>query len=244
MERGGYQEFLLLFLMLSEWWIFLKRIWSKGKSGGRACLLLNLGIAELITVLLTVGVLWWTGEMTEIPSKTGTDVSAFGDWSVLKAVVAGYVRLAVIMLILVVKEKRYRRWFGTVPVIVALFQILLTGSYLWVCETVDGVAIGLISVMLLACILIDTMLLKVADNMVRIEQEEKKLLGLETQRKQELLFYEKDSQYVKKLRMVQHDFANQMQILYHLVESGENREVIDKMAASAEARLKEIILEK
>ena len=244
MERGVCQGFLLFFLMLSEWWIFLKRIWRKGKSGGWACLLLNLGIAEFITVLLTVGVFWWAGEMAEIPVKTGKVVSAFGDRSILKAVVAGYVRLAVIMLILVVKEKRYRRWFGTVPVIVALFQILLAGSYLWVCEKVDGVTIWLILIMLLTCILIDTMLLKIADNMVRIEQEEKKLLGLETQRKQELLFYEKDSQYVKELRMVQHDFANQMQILYHLVKSGEDWETIDKIAASAEARLKEITLGK
>ena len=98
--------------------------------------------------------------------------------------------------------------------------------------------------MLLVCILIDTILLQTFDNIVRIEREEEKLLGLELQRKQELLFYEKDSRYVKELRMAQHDFANQMQILYHLVESGEDWETVDKIVASAEAQLKEIILEK
>ena len=110
--RESYQGFLLLFLTLSEWWIYLRRIWEKSKKRRCVCLVMYMSIAEAITALLVAGMFWQADAIGRTLEETG------------------YVRLAVIMLILVIKEKRYRRWFGTLPFIAAVFQILLAGSYL------------------------------------------------------------------------------------------------------------------
>lgn len=120
---------------------------------------------------------------------------------------------------------RKRRWgiflgFMLIPV----YQACLTVGFFRMCtdftESVAMTGYGII----FFNVILDGVILYLLEGIFKKLDREEELQALEEQRRQEYVYYEADSQYVNEMRLMRHDFANQLQTAYSMMDEPESVE--------------------
>lgn len=111
--------------------------------------------------------------------------------------------------------------FEKVLVTVPLLQTIL--FLLFFCDGYDTWMKWVYLVILLA---VDLMVCIVLKEQKHMREKRKRLSLLYQQRERELEYYEQVTEYLHQMRVVRHEFANQMQVVYDLLEhEGDSKEI-------------------
>ncbi len=122
---------------------------------------------------------------------------------------------------------RKRRWgifwgFMLIPVYQAC---LTTGLFRMLGDFTSSVAMTGYGIIFFNLVL-DGVVLYLLEGIFKKLDREEELQALEERRRQEYAWYEADSQYVEEMRLIRHDFANQLQTAYSMMDNPENTEKV------------------
>lgn len=194
--------------------------------------------AEAITVMLTTLLQKRTDTYLEATLKLYVN----SEISVISRQLANIVVMVLIVFLLIGKGligRRLHNWKNYLLLLaIPVYQIILCIVYFLFCGTVLTVPIIVVGyLMAIFSILIDFAVIIVIENMnERIDREEE-LSGLETVRKQELVYLEQSMQQTEALRLVRHDLGNQLQTLSAMLEEKTERNIIMGMFKEVKDRI-------
>ena len=120
-----------------------------------------------------------------------------------------------------------------------VYHVLVGAGYFMLCNdfTERIAAIGLL--MGIFSILLSFMVLHFLDSILKKSAMQQEVKGIEIQQKREYVFFEKESQQVEQIRLIRHDFVNQLQVAYRMMDEPENVEKVKKMLADMKKNLEE-----
>ncbi len=134
-----------------------------------------------------------------------------------------------------------RRWiFFWGFMLIPIYQACLTYGFFLMCVDFSGkialVGIGIIS----SNVALDGVVLYLLEGIFKKLDREEELQALAERRRQEYSYYEMDSQYVEEMRLIRHDFANQLQTVYSMMEEPENSERAKELLAEIRERIGDV----
>ena len=86
-----------------------------------------------------------------------------------------------------------------------------------------GLAMGILN------LLLDGSVLYLLEGLFRKLEKEKELQILENKRKEEYEYYKSSAEAMEQFRLIRHDFANQLQTAYGMMDEPENAEKVKKL---------------
>lgn len=136
----------------------------------------------------------------------------------------------------VIEKKRLKGWgfYLTIPA----YQVILLVMYYGVCRdyTANVAYLGMgITVMGMA---IDLIIMYFIENMKKKVEAEERYSKLYAHRQYELNYYKMTNQYLEEMRVVRHEFQNQLQTAYIMMEQGQQKEKIQQILERANQQLK------
>ncbi len=152
---------------------------------------------------------------------------------ILSSMPSGVVDMTLVLIYLCLIQKR--RWgvfwgFMLIPV----YQFCLTIGFAVISgDYSERTALRLLGLICFSTVLNFVVLYLLEGIFKKLDREEE-LQALEWQRRQEYDWYEKDSRYVEEMSMLRHDFANQLQTVYAMMEEPENAEKVKTMLQDME----------
>lgn len=133
---------------------------------------------------------------------------------------------------------RFGGLFETGLVLVNGIMFLLLVKYYDACRgyTANVAYLGMgITVMGMA---IDLIIMYFIENMKKKVEAEERYSQLYAQRQYELNYYKMTNQYLEEMRVVRHEFQNQLQTAYIMMEQGQQKEKIHQILERANQQLK------
>lgn len=124
--------------------------------------------------------------------------------------------------------------------ILFLYQILLLGIFITSHEKISIDLLFISALFLIVGIVIDSVVFYVSHNIQKKLEMDEELKKLYQYREQETALYQKIQLQLNQLREQRHEFANQLQTAYIMLEQGASPEVITKYLESLEADYKKI----
>ncbi len=120
------------------------------------------------------------------------------------------------------KKRRWRIFLGFM--LIPVYQTCLTAGFFIMCgDFTESTALAGFGIILFN-LLLDGVILYLLEGIFKKLDWEEELRMLEEQRRQEYVYYEADSQYVNEMRLMRHDFANQLQTAYSMMDEPESVE--------------------
>lgn len=128
---------------------------------------------------------------------------------------------------IVVDKKKMTSWI--LYLIIPTYQMILLFMYFSVCQNyaIETAFLGM-GITVIA-VLIDLLLVYFINGMEQKLEIEEKLSALYQQRQYELDYYKMTNQHIEEMRTVRHDFQNQLQTAYIMMEQGKSREKIEQL---------------
>lgn len=128
---------------------------------------------------------------------------------------------------IVVDKKKMTSWI--LYLIIPTYQLILLLMYYSACQkyTIEVAFLGMgITVM---GVVIDLLLMYFMNGMEQKLEIEERLSVLYQQRQYELDYYQMTNHHIEEMRTVRHDFKNQIQTAYIMMEQGKSREKIEQL---------------
>lgn len=113
-----------------------------------------------------------------------------------------------------------KRWFKEyfLFIIIPVYQMIIFMVYYSSCETIDAASIMIGWFLYLFGLFIDGAIWYLISGMVKKIQMEKELRELYQKRQEELAYYMMVNSHMEEVRQLRHEFANQLQVIYGLLE--------------------------
>lgn len=124
--------------------------------------------------------------------------------------------------------------------ILFLYQLLLLGIFITSHEKISIDLLFISALFLIIGIIIDSVVFYVSHSIQKKLEMDEELKKLYQYREQETALYQKIQLQLNQLREQRHEFANQLQTAYIMLEQGASPEVITKYLESLEADYKKI----
>lgn len=125
-------------------------------------------------------------------------------------------------------------------IVIPVYQMIIFMVYYSSCETIDIVSIIIGWFLYLFGLFIDGAILYLISGMVKKMQMEKELRELYQKRKEELTYYMMVNSHIEEVRQMRHEFANQLQVIYGLLEvedEGKVKEMLDAICGNIESKI-------
>ena len=136
-----------------------------------------------------------------------------------------------------VEKIKARKWM--IYVLVPAYQVILLCFYIAGTEEYSIFTIVMGIALLIFSVIIDFFLVRSVEYMVEKLTKEEQLTELYAQRQKELKYYEKSEEYIGQMREIRHEFTNQLQTAYAMLEQGSSREEVKELLDAAYNRLQE-----
>ena len=136
-------------------------------------------------------------------------------------------------------EKRWIKEFFLF-IVIPVYQMIIFMVYYSSCETIDIASIIIGWFLYLFGFFIDGAILYLISGMVKKMQMEKELRELYRKRQEELTYYMMVNSHIEEVRQMRHEFANQLQVMYGLLEvedEGKVKEMLDAICGNIESRI-------
>ena len=141
-----------------------------------------------------------------------------------------------------VEKIKARKWM--IYVLVPAYQVILLCFYIAGTEEYSIFTIVMGIALLIFSVIIDFFLVRSVEYMVEKLTKEEQLTELYAQRQKELEYYERSEVYIGQMREIRHEFTNQLQTAYVMMEQGADRESVKQLLDAAYNRLQETFDEK
>lgn len=132
---------------------------------------------------------------------------------------------------------RARKWM--IYVLVPVYQVILLCLFIAGTEEYNAFTVILGSILLIFSVIIDFFLIRSVAYMVEKLTKEEQLTELYAQRQKKLEYYEKSEEYIGQMREIRHEFTNQLQTAYAMLEQGASRKEVKELLDAAYNRLQE-----
>ena len=124
-------------------------------------------------------------------------------------------------------------------IVIPVYQMIIFMVYYSSCKTIDVASIIIGWFLYLFGLIIDGAILYLVSGMVKKMQMEKELRELYQKRQEELSYYMMVNSHVEEVRQLRHEFANQLQVIYGLLEvedAGKVKEMLDATYRNIESK--------
>lgn len=171
-------------------------------------------------------------------------IGAVNDWSyltvarILGLLAGGFVNtMSALVYLCLIRRKNPGIFCGFL--LIPIYQVFLMGAFFQLCSDFSerGAAIGL--VMGIFNVMLDGVVLYLLDGIFRKMDREAELLKLEELRRREYEFYASDSSFVEEMRLIRHDFSNQLQAMYGMLDDPDSADRVKRMLEEMQKRLGE-----
>ncbi|MDO5574479.1 MAG: hypothetical protein Q4G60_10945 [bacterium] len=125
-------------------------------------------------------------------------------------------------------------------ILIPIYQVALLCLYIAGMEEYTATTIMMGVALLLCSVIVDHFLARSLDKMAEKLTKEEQLTELYAQRQKELEYYERSEVYIGQMREIRHEFTNQLQTAYVMMEQGAERESVKQLLDAAYNRLQEI----
>lgn len=134
-----------------------------------------------------------------------------------------------------IRKRNLKMFLGFI--LLPVYQLCLMFGFLMLCSdfTERTAVIGMI--MNLSNVLLDGLVLHFIDGILKKLDWEKEISDIEKKRRQEYCFYEKESRQIEQIRMIRHDFVNQLQTVYNLIDENENADEVKRILEEMKKRI-------
>lgn len=155
----------------------------------------------------------------------------------LAIILCGQIILVLWVIVLLVwkicEEKRWLKEY-ILFLVIPIYQLIIFLVYYNGCEKIDVSSIVVGWLLYLFGILIDMAILYLITGMIKKMKLEKELDALYKKRKEELNYYMQVNNHMEEVRELRHEFANQLQVIYGLLEEENTDKVMRMLNATNE----------
>ncbi len=156
---------------------------------------------------------------------------SYANWNMghIMSVLMGETLMMILVLIYfcLIQRKQVRLFFGFLCV--PIYHIFIMAGFYLLCtdysQTISSIGLA----MAVFNLLLDGLIMYFLHTIFKKQDMESEIRELEEKRLLEQAYYEADSRFTEEMRMIRHDFANQLQIVYGMMEAKEDPEEIRKV---------------
>lgn len=207
---------------------------------------IGLGVMEVLASYIgefgTAYLLLTTAHSRGIDMRYGYDsMYAHSEYVVLSSIYSTLIFFVLFMILLVLwKSIVDRFWMRAylLYVIVPLYQLILIMIYYSTCRNLENIELTIGVILVVFSLIIDFSLIYLVGGMLRKEQVEKELTALYVQRQTEQQYYEMAVNNMSELKEIRKNYSGQLQILYKLLEKGEDAAELKDLLDSSSQKLR------
>lgn len=125
-------------------------------------------------------------------------------------------------------------------IVIPVYQMIIFMVYYSSCDKIDIASIIIGWFLYLFGLFIDGAILYLISGMVKKMQMEKELRELYQKRQEELTYYMMVNSHIEEVRQMRHEYANQLQVIYGLLEvedEGKVKEMLDAICGNIESKI-------
>lgn len=136
-----------------------------------------------------------------------------------------------------IRMKNWKYFFSFL--LLPVYEIFIMAGYFMLCGSYDnkvaniGLAMGIFN------FLLNITVLYLLEEMFRKLQRENEVREIEKKRTEEYEYYKSAAEATEEFRLIRHDFANQLQTVYGMMDEPENAEKVKAMLADMKKNLEE-----
>ncbi len=136
-----------------------------------------------------------------------------------------------------IRRKQKRIFFGFLCV--PIYHLFLVVGYFLLCADWSNKVANIGLAMAVFNFFLDVFLLYALSTLFRKQDMETEIDKLEEKSRMEQQIYAADSQYMEEIRLMRHDFANQLQVVYGAMEDAENIEQVRQLLNEMREQIRE-----
>ena len=198
------------------------------------------GIIMYLGPALLAELLVWPSIHNIIERIEGADAAyqiiySIREYRNLAIILCGQIILVLWVIVLLVwkicEEKRWMKEY-ILFLVIPIYQLIIFLVYYNGCEKIDVPSIVVGWLLYLFGILIDVAILYLITGMIKKMKLEKELSALYKKRTEELDYYMQVNNHMEEVRELRHEFANQLQVIYGLLEEEDTDKVIRMLDAT------------